>query len=169
MSTKKIGIFYGSSTGQTELVAEKLQQILGEDVADLIDVDGATKNDLEKYQVLIFGTPTWGVGEMQDDWEDFIEILADTDLKGKKIALFGLGDQDTYPDSFADGVGMLYNKIKDKAEIIGKWRGNGYVFHESEAFRDNSFVGCILDQENQASKTNERLAKWVDILRKEFD
>jgi flavodoxin I len=168
MAIKKIGIFYGSSTGQTEMVAEKLLQLLGEENADLINVDGATKNDLEKYPFLIFGTPTWGVGEMQDDWEDFSEILEKTDLKGKKVALFGLGDQDTYPDSFADGIGMLYNKIKDRTRVIGKWPKNGYIFNESEALRDNTFVGLILDQENQAAKTAERLEKWVELLKKEF-
>jgi flavodoxin I len=168
MPEKKIGIFYGSSTGQTEMVAEKLHQLLGEENADLINVDVATSDDLKKYAYLILGTPTWGIGEMQDDWEDFSEILEKTDLKGKKIALFGLGDQDTYPDSFADGVGMLYNKIKDKSLIVGKWPKNGYLFHESEAVKDNYFVGLIIDQENQAAMTNERLEKWVEMLKKDF-
>ena len=165
---KKIGIFYGSSTGQTELVAEKLLSMLGEENAELVNVDIATKEDLERFPFLIFGTPTWGIGEMQDDWEDFSEIVLKSDLKGKKIALFGLGDQDTYPDSFTDGIGVLYQKIKDKAEIIGKWPKNGYVFNESEAFRENGFVGLILDQENQSDKTHERLEKWVEDLKKEF-
>jgi flavodoxin I len=168
MPDKKIGIFYGSSTGQTEKIAEKLQQLLGEENADLINVDMATDEELKKYPYLIFGTPTWGVGEMQDDWEDFAEILDKTDLKGKKAALFGLGDQDTYPDSFADGVGMLYNRIKDKVKIVGRWPKNGYVFHESEALRNDAFVGLIIDQENQAGKTIERLQKWVEMLKKEF-
>jgi flavodoxin I len=168
MPDKKIGIFYGSSTGQTEMVAEKLQQLLGEENAELINVDVATQKDLEKYPFLILGTPTWGVGEMQDDWEDFSDILEKSNLKGKKIALFGLGDQDTYPDSFADGVGMLYNKIKDKARIVGSWPKNGYIFNESEAFHENHFVGLIIDQENQSGKTHERLEKWVEILKKEF-
>jgi flavodoxin I len=168
MSEKKIGIFYGSSTGQTEMVAEKLQQLLDEKNADLINVDIATLDDLKKYPYLILGTPTWGVGEMQDDWEDFADNLEKTDLKGKKIALFGLGDQDTYPDSFADGVGMLYNRIKDKSLIVGQWPKNGYLFNESEAVKDNYFVGLIIDQENQTAKTNERLEKWVEMLKKEF-
>ena len=165
---KKIGIFYGSSTGQTEKVAEKLQLMLGEENTELINVDIATKEDLEKYPYLIFGTPTWGVGEMQDDWEDFSETVVKANLKGKKIALFGLGDQDTYPDSFADGVGVLYDKIKDKATIVGQWPKTGYLFHESEAYRDKSFVGLILDQENQPEKTAERLEKWIDLIKKEF-
>jgi flavodoxin I len=42
------------------------------------------------------------------------------------------------------------------------------MFHESDAFRDDHFVGLIIDQENQAGKTNERLEKWVEMLRKEF-
>jgi flavodoxin I len=168
MPDKKIGIFYGSSTGQTEMVAEKLQELLGEETADLINVDVATEKDLARYPYLVLGTPTWGVGEMQDDWEDFAEILEKANLKGKKIALFGLGDQDTYPDSFADGVGMLYKKISDKSQIVGKWPKAGYLFHESEAIQDNFFVGLIIDQENQASKTNERLEKWVEMLKKEF-
>jgi flavodoxin I len=168
MPDKKIGIFYGSSTGQTEMVAEKLHQILGEENSDLINVDIATEKDLAKYPFLIFGTPTWGVGEMQDDWEDFSDIVEKANLKSKKIALFGLGDQDTYPDSFADGVGMLYNKIKDKATIVGKWPKGGYMFTESEALRNDSFVGLIIDQENQASKTVERLTKWAEQLKKEF-
>lgn len=165
---KKIGIFYGSSTGQTEMVAEKLQHLLGEENAELINVDIASKEDLEKYPYLVFGTPTWGIGEMQDDWEDFSESVAKANLKGKKVALFGLGDQDTYPDSFADGVGVLYEKIKDKATIVGKWPKTGYMFNESEAYRGNSFVGLILDQENQSALTTERLAKWVEILKTEF-
>jgi len=168
MPDKKIGIFYGSSTGQTEMVAEKLHQLLGDENADLINVEMATEKDLAAYPYLILGTPTWGVGEMQDDWEDFADILEKASLKGKKIALFGLGDQDTYPDSFADGVGMLYNRIKDKSQVVGKWPKTGYLFNESEAYKDNHFVGLILDQENQAGKTNERLEKWVEMLKKEF-
>ncbi len=168
MPDKKIGIFYGSSTGQTEMVAEKLQQLFGEENADLLNVDMASEKDLEHYPYLILGTPTWGIGEMQDDWEDFAEILDKADLKGKKVALFGLGDQDTYPDSFADGVGMLFDRINARTEVVGAWPKAGYIFHESEALRGNQFVGLILDQENQASKTIERLEKWVEGLKKEF-
>lgn len=168
MAKKKIGIFYGSSTGQTEAVAEKLQRILGEEDSDVINVDNATTEDLERYQYLIFGTSTWGFGDMQDDWDDFMEVVLDADLKDKKIALFGLGDQDTYPESFADGVGVLYSKIKGKSNIIGEWPNSGYVFDDSDALQGKKFVGLIIDQENQASKTEERLEKWAEMIRKEF-
>jgi flavodoxin I len=168
MASKKIGIFYGSSTGQTEAVAEKLHRIIGEDKADIFNVDSAGREDLERYPYLILGTPTWALGDMQDDWEDFITTLEAVNLKGKKIALFGLGDQDTYPESFADGVGVLYDKIKGKTTIVGEWPNAGYQFNESAALKGKHFVGLIIDQENQSSKTDERLRKWVEILMKEF-
>lgn len=168
MAKKKIGIFYGSSTGQTEAVAEKLHRIIGDDNCDVINVDHASKEDLDRYNYLIFGTPTWGFGDMQDDWEDFISEVESADLKGKKIALFGLGNQDTYPESFADGVGALYGKIKGKATIVGEWPTTGYQFNESDAVKGKQFVGLIIDQENQASRTDERLKKWVGMLKKEF-
>jgi len=81
---KKIGIFYGSSTGQTEMVAEKLHRMLGEENAELINVDIASKEDLENI-LFLFSVHRHGRGEMQDDWEDFSEIVAKQILKGKKL------------------------------------------------------------------------------------
>ena len=169
MATKKIGIFYGSSTGQTEYIAEKLHRLVGDENCDLINVDHATREDVNRYPYLILGTPSWGFGDMQDDWWDFLPELEAADLKNKKVALFGLGDQDTYPQSFADGVGVLYNKIKGKTTIVGEWPTKGYKFEESDAVVKNKFVGLVLDQENQASKTDSRLEKWVAILKESFE
>jgi flavodoxin I len=164
----KIGIFYGSSTGNTEMVAEKLQQLLTPEVADLHNVDAAQEEDIEKYDCLILGTPTWGIGDMQDDMEDFIEILEKADLKAKKIALFGLGDQDTYPESFADGIGALYEKLKSRSKLVGKWPAKEYSFTDSDAVEGDHFVGLVLDEDNQPDKTEGRLEKWVKILKKDF-
>ncbi len=165
---EKIGIFYGSSTGHTQIVAEKLQRLFGDSTCDLYNVDSASKEDLKKHKYLIFGTPTWGIGDMQDDWDDFIEVVKECDMNGKKIALFGLGDQDTYPDSFADGVGILYDCVKEKAKVVGSWPTTGYFFSDSDACRDDKFVGLVLDQDNQSRLTDERLNTWVTQLKKEF-
>ena len=165
---KKIGIFFGSSTGQTELVADKLQQLFGSESADVVNVDSATLEDLDHYKYLVLGTPTWGIGDMQDDWDDFLEELLRADLTKKKVALFGLGDQDTYPESFADGMGVLFDRIKGKTKIVGHWPSAGYHFISSDALRDRKFVGLVIDQENQADQTDDRLEKWVKALKKEF-
>ncbi len=164
----KIGIFYGSSTGHTEKVAELIKKAFGKDAVS-INVDDASEDDLKKFSCLIFGTPTWDIGSMQDDWEDFIDIVKKAELKKKKVALFGLGDQENFPDSFADGVGVLYNAIADKTNIVGAWPLDGYTFDESDAVEDGKFVGLIIDEDNQPNLTTGRVEKWVDMLKKEFD
>ncbi|MBU2650345.1 MAG: flavodoxin [Bacteroidetes bacterium] len=164
----KIGIFYGSSTGNTEFAARKIAMQFGEGKADVYNVDSADASDIEKYPYLIFGTSTWGIGDMQDDWEDFIEVVESVDLKGKKAAIFGVGDQDTYPDSFVDGMGTLYKRLKDKVEFAGEWPTDGYDFDHSDAVIKDKFVGLSLDVDNQDELTQERIEQWVKILMKEF-
>lgn len=164
----RIGIFYGSSTGNTEMVTEKLQQILTPSLADIINVDSATEKEVDKYEFLILATSTWGIGDMQDDMEDFSEVLEKADLSKKKVALLGLGDQDTYPGSFADGIGTLYKKLKNKTKIIGFWPNKAYTFTDSDAAIGDKFVGLVIDQDSQPSKTQERLEKWAEQIKKEF-
>lgn len=56
----KIGLFYGSSTCYTEMVAEKIRDILGEDLVDLHNLKDASPQLMEAYSILILGIPTWG-------------------------------------------------------------------------------------------------------------
>ncbi len=163
----KIGIFYGSSTGHTEKVADLIENAFGED-AMTINVADASEKDLDKFPYLILGTPTWEIGGMQDDWDDFAEVLEKANLKKKKVALFGLGDQENFPDGFTDGMGVLYRKIEGKTKIVGAWPTEGYEFDESEAVKDGKFVGLVIDEDNQPKLTAERVTKWVAMLKKEF-
>ncbi|MFA8451500.1 MAG: flavodoxin [Bacteroidales bacterium] len=165
----KIGIFYGSTNGSTEEVAKQLQRLFGKTKADLIDIKDASKVDVEKYQNLIFGTSAWGIGDMQDDWERFIYHFVDIDFGGKKIALFGLGDQEVFPESFVDGLGTLYCRIPVKESVVGFTSIEGYNFCFSIAERDGKFVGLVLDQHNQKSKSRQRIANWVDQLKLDFN
>ena len=85
----KIGIFFGSSTGNTTVAAEKIAAQLGN--ADLHDVgEGVSSADFEGYDYLILGTSTWGCGDLQDDWETTLPELQKADLSGKTVALFAL-------------------------------------------------------------------------------
>ena len=165
---KKIGIFYGSSTGNTEKIADLIKNAFGEDIATTINVEDAQLKDLEKFPYLVFGTSTWGIGDMQDDWEDFIEVVEKVNLRDKKVALFGLGDQEIYTDSFADGLAKIYKKIAGRTTIVGAWPNEGYLFDESEALKDGKFIGLIIDEDNQTKLTVERVTKWVEELKKEF-
>ena len=89
----KLAIVYGSTTGNTAEVAKQLQNTWGKNVADLYEVGSASASQLNSYPFLILGTSTWGCGDLQDDWECHLNLLSELDLKGKKVALFGVGDQ----------------------------------------------------------------------------
>jgi len=67
---KNICVIYGSSTGTCQGLAEKIGQQLGVQDDGIIDVQNLTADVVNKYDVLILGTSTWGAGEMQDDWYD---------------------------------------------------------------------------------------------------
>ncbi len=58
-----IGIFFGSDTGNTENIAKNIQKQLGKDVADVHDIAKSSKEDLEGYDILLLGIPTWYYGE----------------------------------------------------------------------------------------------------------
>ncbi len=163
---KKTAIFFGSSTGNTETVAEAIASKLG---ADLFNVEDSPSDKFEEYDNLIFGTSTWGIGDLQDDWDDFISEVEDADLSGKVVALFGLGDSSSYPDSFVDGIGAIYEAVKDKdCKVVGFVDTDGYDYEESAAEVDGKFVGLPIDEDNESDMTDERIEKWVEQLKGEL-
>jgi flavodoxin I len=164
----KTGIFYGSLSGNTESIAKKIANQLGIGINDIHDVAKAKASDLEAYDILLFGTSTWGLGDLQDDWEDFIGEVVKADLTGKKIALFGCGDSSSYPDTFCDAMGKIYQAVKDKATIVGFTETAGYSFDASELVVDNRFAGLAIDEDNESHLTEERIGKWVSQLKNEL-
>lgn len=164
----KIGIYYGSTTGNTQDVAEDIAKRLGVDKADLHDVARA-KADYSAYDVVIFGSSTLGLGDLQDDWEYYIDKVKAADLSGKKVALFGCGDSSSYSDTFCDAVGKIYETVKDKGcQLIGKVSTDGYTYDSSEALIDGQFVGLLIDNDNEPNLTDQRVAVWIDELKKEI-
>ncbi|MCF8234491.1 MAG: flavodoxin [Bacteroidales bacterium] len=164
----KIGIFYGSSTGNTEFIAEKIEKHLSDHDVELFNVDSASKEDVEKCDYLILGTSTWGVGDLQDDWESFLKVLLKTDISKKKTALFGLGDQEVYAESFVDGMGVLYNALKGNTQFVGQWPVSGYRFEDSTAVKNKEFVGLPIDHDNEPNLSEKRVEQWVDMLKREI-
>lgn len=158
---KKIGIFYGSSTGNTAAVARKIARELAIGAADVHDVSKVAPSAVADYDLLLLGSSTWGDGEMQDDWQDFIAGLAAMDLSDKEIALFGEGDV-TMSDTFCNAVGELYDRLQDTgARFIGSFNVEGFEFDHSGAVRDEGrAVGLLLDDVNHADLTESRVRAW---------
>ncbi|MDE6048122.1 MAG: flavodoxin [Paramuribaculum sp.] len=165
---KKIGIFYGSSTGATKSVAEKIAKTLGMDIEDVHDITGTSPSKVADYDVILLGTSTWGSGELQDDWYDFIAGLEELYLKGKSIALFGCGDENM-SDTFCNAVGILYDRLqKTEAKFIGEFNTDGYEFSESEAVKDGKAVGLLIDDTNHSDLTDKRVGEWCAKIKEEI-
>ncbi|HIV49368.1 flavodoxin [uncultured Helicobacter sp.] len=162
---QKIGIFYGSDSSNTQHICQKVAKELGN--AETFDVAKASKEEFMSFDNLILATPTYGSGDLQDDWESFLGALSEEDFAGKVIAFIGVGDQDTYSDTFCNGVSYLYHKAA-KAKRIGQTANEGYYFDDTEALVDGKLVGLLLDEDNQSDLSDERISKWVTQIRGEF-
>ncbi|MDR2138034.1 MAG: flavodoxin [Tannerella sp.] len=164
----KIGIFYGTSGGNTKDIAKRIAAKLNVNSDDMYDVASAKGTDLAAYDVLLLGTSTWGVGDLQDDWEGFISVLSSADLSGKKVGLFGCGDSSSYSDTFCDAMGKIYRAVKDKATMIGSIGTAGYSFDASESVVDGRFVGLAIDEDNESNLSDERMDAWLTQLKKDL-
>lgn len=164
----KVLVVFGSTNGNTEDAAQLISEQLGgsatvENVADLNDASGFLE-----YDLLLLGTSTWGEGDLQDDWEDFIDKLDSVDLSRKKVALFGLGDQSAFGHVFVNGIRIIYDKVTERgATVIGHWKDEGYDYEASEAVIDGQFVGLPLDADNQDDLTVERVRAWLQKVKSE--
>ncbi|MEA3522792.1 MAG: flavodoxin [Campylobacterota bacterium] len=162
----KIGLFYASSTGNTEDVAKTLKAKLDTHDVDMFNLgDDCDEKAMDDYTYLILGASTWGEGDLQDDWEDYLPNLDGIDFSDKTVALFGLGDQEEYCDNFLDALGTIYDKITEKgANVVGFWPTEGYEHDESTAIRNDEFVGLALDEDNQDDLSEERISEWVNQI-----
>lgn len=162
----KIGIYYGSTSGNTQEVAENIAKKLDIDSADIHDVAKANA-DFSTYDTVLFGASTLGYGDLQDDWDDYIDKVKGANLEGKKVALFGCGDSVSYSDTFCDAIGKIYNAIKDKGcQLIGQVGVEGYTYDGSEAIVNGQFIGLPIDNDNEYDQTEQRIACWTEDLKK---
>ena len=167
----RIKLIYGSDTGNTELVTTDLVKLLDKDDIEVVTVDKITEKDWESHIYYLLGIPTWYDGELQSDWEDYFEEFKKINFTGKKVAIFGLGDQIGYDEWFCDGIGILGKVvIENGGKLIGyTQKDSSYDFDESLALADDSTLyGLALDEDNQPELTEERLKKWVIQIKNEF-
>ena len=166
---KKIALIYSFNTVKTRKAAERIANEFGHEHIVMLNAEDVTSKDFLEHDHLILGLPTWFDGELPNYWDEFVPELEDLNLKGKKVALFGLGDQKGYPENFGDALGIMADILeKCGAEIIGFTDSAPYVFETSEALRDEEFCGLMLDQENQPKLSEKRIRDWVKVLKKVF-
>ena len=176
----QVGIFYGTSTGSTMTAADAIYEAFGPDVAaEPVDIEtieaGGIAAAFGAHDALVVGTPTWNTGADTErsgtGWDDLyysqLPALRQV-LEHKKVAVFGLGDQVSYSDNYADATGELYDVFESLGcQMMGAWSQEGYEHDDSKAIRGDKFCGLLLDMVNQEDMTEERVIQWVAQLRSE--
>merc|ERR1711935_147858 len=145
------GLYYATSTGNTETVAEYIAEAVGVAAEEIGD---AEESAITGADGLIIGAPTWHTGADEQrsgtSWDDWLyETLPNLDLNGKKVAIFGCGDQESYADYYCDAAGELFDQFTAKgAKIYGMTSTDGYNHAGSKAEVDGKFVGLMFDEDN---------------------
>lgn len=174
----EIGIYFGTDTGTTRLVAKKLGRLLGETAARPLNVNRTEVGEFLSHDTLILGTPTYGIDQLPGkstniaagSWEEFLPGIEAIDFSGKTVALYGLGDQQKYGERFADSMIHLYRFFSERgASMIGRWPTDGYDFDKSQSVVDGAFVGLVLDQHNQPLLSDERMDRWIAQIKSEME
>jgi flavodoxin short chain len=114
-------IVYGSTTGNTESVAERISRSLQQTGID-VSLKNVTTAKVEElggeYDITILGSSTWGDTdiEFQEDFAPFFEELDKAKLQGKKVAIFGCGD--TSYEHFCGAVDLLEEKMGQLGALL---------------------------------------------------
>lgn len=113
----KILIVFGSLLGKTKRLAVLAGTELRKKGYDIKvkDVLDTSINELEYFDLVIFGCSTWDDGMLQIDFREFDKQLMKQSFSGKKFAIFGLGGHKyphfcTAPDIIASSVKMAKGK-----------------------------------------------------------
>ncbi|MCM1163468.1 MAG: flavodoxin [Muribaculaceae bacterium] len=165
---KKIGIFYGSTTGTTAEVASQIAAELGVDAKDVKNVADAAPSDVAPYDVLILGASTWGDGDLQEDMATFIDGLSALDLRNKMVAIFGCGDENM-SETFCNSVGEIYHRLHDThAEFFGPFENDPYKYNHSDSDVEGMIVGLCIDEVNHPEATKPRIEAWCREIKDEI-
>lgn len=96
-------ILYGTETGTAEFLADDLADHHGD--AKVLNLATQTPTIFSAMPFLVIVTSTYGEGELPTATRQMHEDLEalKPDLSGLFFGVFSLGDQRTYPDTFANG------------------------------------------------------------------
>jgi flavodoxin I len=168
-NSMSIGVFYGTTTGNTESVAKRVATALG---AQAIDISSVEASKLLEFDTIVAGAPTWNTDADKErsstDWDGMLyDDIPKMDFTGKKVAFFGCGDSQCYGDYWCDAMGELHDCFTGAgASVIGMVPVANFEgeYISSKAIRGDNFVGHPFCEDNFPDKTEERLPSWTAQL-----
>ncbi len=168
-----VGIYFATTTGKTEDIAERLHGLLGAADApkDISDVDDLS--EFSGHDGIICGIPTWNTGADSERsgtaWDSILEDISELDLNGKKVAIFGLGYSSTYTENYCDAMEELHRHFQQAgASMVGYVNKTDYTFDESKSVVGEQFCGLPLDEDSESDMTDDRISQWADKLKQEM-
>ncbi|MBS9768428.1 MAG: flavodoxin domain-containing protein [Flavobacteriaceae bacterium] len=168
---KKVGLFYNFDTNKTTKVAKRIKKTFekqGKYEIVPVNVDeNLTEEQFMEFDHMLLGVATWMDGELPYYWDEFVPAMEDLKMKGKHIAIFGLGDQVNGTQNFQDAIGLLGYLLEGQGAKLYGCTEIEDTFEQSYGVRDGKFMGLSIDLENKAALMEERIDAWVKQLLKE--
>lgn len=166
---KKILILFWPKGGNVHNCAQLIFDKLDTSEADLVHLPDFNTESFGQYDLIIVGGSTvgadnWTDASGNDQWGPFFVRMqqAGISLQGKKVALFGLGNQVLYPDHFVNSMRFLHDELKQFGpDFIGKWPAEGYSFNDSDALVGSDFLGLALDEDSEGHLSEQRVENWL--------
>ncbi len=118
----KVLIAYATNSGGTFFATQTVENALKSKrhTVTCKEIEELSSNALKEYDLIIFASPSWNYkgaeGELQTSFKEFVQNYSGGSLKGKKCAVFGLGDS-TYL-YFCGAVERLERFVKDNGGIL---------------------------------------------------
>jgi flavodoxin I len=112
-------VAWASRTGNTANLAQRIVEVFekAELSVDLVPVSQVNWDDLGRWSALVFGSPTYGAGDLHADWNLPERRLRDLDLSGYPAAAFGCGNPRYVTAWWA--VDILENRLKNSgAQLV---------------------------------------------------
>jgi flavodoxin I len=114
----KIEILYGSTTGTTEEIAGQIKENLSAYDVTVRNVSNFDEEALKEADLVLLGSSTWGYGELQDDFADYIDLMTEDVYKDKQVAVFGAGDSVSFADVFCEAIAIITDKLAEVGATI---------------------------------------------------
>jgi flavodoxin long chain len=170
---KKTALIYWPKKGNVESTAAKISALFDTGSIDVFTISEADPQKLSDYDLLIFGGSTIGADNWEDThttkWYSFFESMKKQNLSGKIAAIYGLGDQILYPEHFVNGMSVIRDELSNTGlRFVGAWPAEGYEHTDSKSLEGDNFIGLALDDDQQPELSDERISKWVALLKSEL-
>ncbi|WP_209122530.1 flavodoxin [Alkalihalobacillus sp. BA299] len=115
---KDVLLVYASMSGNTEAIADLIEEGLKEEKVNVtkVDVVDCDPNMLNAFDAIVLGAYTWGDGELPDEFLDLYDEMATLDFSDKQFAVFGSGD--TAYEIFCGAVDLLEAMVEERNGVV---------------------------------------------------